>query len=319
MSARVAEVTDVLSKQVDLYKEQIDFQQRVNQSNALENSSASNLQSSLISFLGQNNSATDMVNQRLEFNRAEEQAQLEKSTNVAEAQKTTLDLALLQSQLDLEQQSYENALTQTLLLQDLISVSQGGEASNSATQQVQDQLSQLPRLIEQGRAQAAQRRELVAQQAAFIPQELEVKNRAVDRNTAAQQLNILGQDLNPANADLIQDVLSRTQNQLNSFERRDVTVGSLDDSAFKAQLDSLRNTKDSFASTSAPVTGSAAFAPPTQTLSVSAPIQVSVDLSNSSGISKAEVEQLIKNQVVPSFNKSVDNLSNRVLQYANTF
>jgi hypothetical protein len=319
MSARVSEVTDVLSKQVDLYKDQIDFQQRQNESNGLENSSAGDLQSSLINFLGKNNGATDIVNQRLDFQKAEQQAQLEKSKNVAEAKKQSLDIALLQSQLDLEQQSYENALTQTLLLQDLISVSQGGEASNVGTQQVQDQLNQLPRLIEQSRAQALQRQDLVAQQAAFIPEELAVKNRAVDRNTAASQLSTLGNDLNPANIDLIKDVLGRTQDQLNNFDKREVTVGSLDDKAFQRQLAEIRSTRDTFGSQSRPTPGSENNKAAGQTLSVNAPIQVSVDLSNSSNVDEAKIKQLIKNEVMPSFNKSVDNLSQRVLNYANTF
>jgi hypothetical protein len=319
MSARVSEVTDVLSKQVDLYKDQIDFQQRQNESNGLENSSAGDLQSSLINFLGKNNGATDIVNQRLDFQKAEQQAQLEKSKNVAEAKKQSLDIALLQSQLDLEQQSYENALTQTLLLQDLISVNQGGEASNVGTQQVQDQLNQLPRLIEQSRAQALQRQDLVAQQAAFIPEELAVKNRAVDRNTAASQLSILGNDLNPANIDLIKDVLGRTQDQLNNFDKREVTVGSLDDKGFQRQLAEIRSTRDTFGSQSRPTPGSENTKSAGQTLSVNAPIQVSVDLSNSSNVDEAKIKQLIKNEVMPSFNKSVDNLSQRVLNYANTF
>lgn len=317
MSARVTEVTDVMSKNVDIYKEQIDLQQRQNESKGLNNKSGLDLQSSLINFLGKNNSATDVVNQRLEFNKAEEEAKLAKAANVADAQKQTLDVALLQSQLDLEQRSYENALTQTLILSDVVSVLQGGSAATDTSSLA----TQIPLLFEQAASQAKQRRDLVAKQAAFIPEELKVKNTAIDRDTTGRQLQALGQDLNPANIDLITKALNKSQSQLNGFQRSDIKVGSLDDSAFRSQLDNIRGIKNAFETQTRSVGNSAASKPQraASNVTMQSPVNINVTVPTGGGINKGELERLITTNVNPAIKRGLDKVSGDLLKYAKTF
>lgn len=317
MASKVAEVTDTLNKQASLYKDQIDLQQRYIDSQDLNNTSGQDLQSSFLDFLGQNNSASDILKQRLDFNKTEKASTVEKARNVNDAKKQTIDLTVLKAQLDLEQQSYENAISQTALLGDILRVSQGQTPLLSANQQIQDQLSQLPSLISESQQQAKQRSSLVDEQLAFIPKELEVKNQAVDRKTLASQLGALGGNLNPANFDLIQKTLLSTQAQLQQFRPDEIKVGSLNDSGFQRQLDSLRDASNSLR-TNIP-NQTAQSKPNISSLSLNTPVTISLDLSGSKGINKGEVEQLIRRTAVPALNKSLEKLSKDVVAYASKF
>jgi hypothetical protein len=315
MDSKVKEVSDVIAKQAEQYKDQIDFSQRQTDSSATNNRSGTELQKALVGYLGQNNGATDIISQRIDYQQANEDAKIAKEGNVNQAKKELIDITVFKSQLEIEQRSYENALTQTMLLSDMVSVLSGGTAQTDTS----SLLSQLPTLIQQSRDQASQRSALIDEKQAFVGKELDVKNTAIDRDTTAKQLGILGQNQNPANIDLITEVLNKSQSQLDAFTRDDINVGSLSDASFKQQLASINSIKDSFVNNALPRQASPAQSRPSTNVQLTSPVSISVSVPTGSNIDKGQIERMINTQVNPAIKRGMDKVSNSLLKYANTF
>jgi hypothetical protein len=315
MDSKVKEVSDVIAKQAALYTEQLDFERRQTESKGLNNKSGAELQKSLVNFLGQNNGATDIINQRLDFQQAEDDAKLSKAANVSDAKKEIIDITVLKSQLEIEQRSYENALTQTMLLSDIVTVLSGGEAQTDTV----DIMAQLPALIAQSQAQAGQRADLLNQKEAFVSKELEGKNTAIDRDTTSRQLGILGSNINPANIDLITKALDDSQSQLNAFKREEIKVGSLSDSGFKQQLANINGIKDSFINNALPRQAPTAQTRPATNVQLTSPVSISVSVPTGSNVDKGQIERMINTQINPAIKRGMDKVSDSLLKYANTF
>lgn len=238
MSAEVNEVTDAMSKQAGLSKDRLDFEQRQKDLTSETNRSGRGLQTSLIGAFAKNNPFAELLQKKADFAQAGDDADLQKAKNVNEAKKETIDLTLQKQQLMLEQQNYENALTQTQLLSDMVSLQQGGEASFSNSEDVRSRLNQLPGLIENSRQLAEQRLGFVQQKLDFIPKELEQRNANVDRDTYSKQLGIVSQNgiLDPSMLPEIKKVISGSTQSLSQFKPEKIETGSLTDADYQADL-----------------------------------------------------------------------------------
>lgn len=322
MAAEVEEVSDKLSKQADVIKEGIDLEDRRRAAAVENNKSGTQLQSALVGFLGKNNPVAQQLQQRLEIQQARDEARAQQASNVSEAQKEVIDTTVLKSQLELEQRSYENAITQTALLSDLLSVSTGGRATSSAGGEIRAQLNKLPGLLTEGREQAAQRAKLIDDRLSFIPQELESRQVNVRRNLLANELGTLGGNLNPANIDLISRTLSETEREVKNFRRQDIQVGSLQDNRFTEQLRQLggrtipaptRNDLeiDARVRNNLPIANSIASG---GGFNINTPISIQIDASGINNTS--ELEALIKRDTVKTVNQGLDRLSKQVQSYA---
>ena len=326
MAAGVQEVSDRLSKQAAVIKEGIELEDRKRASAADNNKSGTGLQSALIGFLGKNNPVAQQLQQRLDIQQSRDDAINQQATNVSDAKKEIIDTTVLKSQLDLELKSYENAITQTALLSDLVSVSQGGSATSSASGEIRKQLAQLPQLLAEGRAQAAQRGSLLDDRLGFIPQELEGKQASTKRNLLASELGTLGGKLNPANIDLLTRTLNETENQVKGFRRQDVNVGSLQDKAFQEQLLRLGGTKIPAPQRSTSlVNNRIGNGLPTANgnarggqVSINSPITIKIDASGNGG-DTSKLNALIKESTAKQVNESMNKLSDKVLQYSKQF
>jgi hypothetical protein len=326
MAAGVQEVSDKLSKQATVIKEGIELEDRKRASAADNNKSGTGLQSALVNFLGKNNPVAQQLQQRLEVQQGRDDATNQQASNVSDAKKEIIDTTVLKSQLDLELKSYENAITQTALLSDLVSVSQGGSANSSASADIRKQLDQLPQLLAAGRAQAAARGSLLDDKLKFIPQELEGKQANVKRNLLASELGTLGSKLNPANIDLLTRTLSDTENQVKGFKRSDIQVGSLQDKAFQDQLAKLGGSKipaparsDSLVNNrignGLPTANAAAGG---RNVSINSPINIKIDASAAGGDS-SKLNALIKETTATQVNQGLQKLSTKVLEYSKQF
>lgn len=292
MSAKVAEVTDALNKQGSLVKDKLDFEQRRTDNNAAFNKSGRNLQGSLLGAFGKNNPFAELLQKRIDFKQAGEDAIVQKSKNVTEAKKELIDLTIQKQQLALEQQSYENAITQTQLLSDMVSLQKGGDASFSNSADVQGRLKQLPSLIESSRKVAEQRLSFVNERMSYIPKELEQRNRVVDMDTQGRKLGIATQNgvLDPSMLPELRQVLGETQTSLKSFKPSDISAGSLNDSAFAKELQALQTMSADLQSTSQRTASAATVKPNQQPVtSINAPVQVTLTVTG------AEANQFNKN------------------------
>jgi hypothetical protein len=326
MAAGVQEVSDRLSKQAAVIKEGIELEDRKRASAADNNKSGVGLQSALVGFLGKNNPVAQQLQQRLEIQQGRDDAINQQATNVSDAKKEIIDTTVLKSQLDLELKSYENAITQTALLSDLVSVSQGGTATSSASSEIKKQLAQLPQLLAAGREQAAQRGALLDDKLKFIPQELEGKQATTKRNLLASELGTLGGKLNPANIDLLTRTLGETENQVKGFKRQDINVGSLQDKAFQDQLAKLGGTKiPAPPRNESLVNNRIGNGLPTANanarggqVSVNSPINIRIDASGNGG-DTSKLNALIKENTAKQVNEGITKLSNKVLEYSKQF
>lgn len=326
MAAGVQEVSDRLSKQAAVIKEGIELEDRKRASAADNNKSGVGLQSALVGFLGKNNPVAQQLQQRLEIQQGRDDAVNQQATNVSDAKKEIIDTTVLKSQLDLELKSYENAITQTALLSDLVSVSQGGSATSSASGEIKKQLAQLPQLLAAGRAQAAQRGSLLDDKLKFIPQELEGKQASTKRNLLASELGTLGGKLNPANIDLLTRTLGETENQVKGFKRQDVNVGSLQDKAFQDQLARLGGTKiPAPQRNESLVNNRIGNGLPTANantrggqVSINSPITIKIDASGNGG-DTSKLNAMIKENTTRQVNEGMNKLSDKVLQYSKQF
>jgi hypothetical protein len=238
MAAKVNEVTDALGKNAALTKDKLDFEQRKNTLSSENNKSGNSLQGALIGAFSKNNPFAEALQQRLDFKQTNDDATTQKASNVIEGKKEIVDLTLQKAQLTLEQQGYENAITQTQLLADLVNVGQGREAKYIGTDAVQERLNSLPTLIQNSQQVAAQRLKFVDDKIAFVSKEVSSKNTNVDRERLSSQLKLLsnGGQFNPTNADLLTSTVSESTKSISNFKREEVSVGSLKDSSFQNDL-----------------------------------------------------------------------------------
>lgn len=327
LSSKSEEVSDKLAKQADLIKQGIELEDR-KRSSALENNkSGVGLQSALVGFLGKNNPVSAQLLQRLEIQQARDDAKGQQAQNVSDTKKELIDLNLQKSQLDLEQRAYENAITQTALLSDILAVNSGGNASTSKASDIQAQVANLPKLFAQGKEQAAARSSLLDSKLAFIPDELDAKQRNIKRNLLANELGALGGNLNPANIDLIQRSLSDTESELKQFKRQDFKVGSLSDKEFTNQLRSLgvkelpKPSRQDYLvdntvrrGANAPTASNVAS---NQAFSINAPIKIQLDVKG--GAIDPSLQRQLINTTSTQVNTALTKLGQEVKTYAKRF
>lgn len=243
MAARVNEANQAMQKQAQNAKDSIDLDQRRVSTQAETNKSNTDLTNSMLGAFGKNNPFTEMLQQRNNVKQAEYDAQAQKAGNVNEAKKEMIDLSLEKAMLDLEQQSYENSLTQTQLLSDLITVTQGGEAQFTNTEDVQSRLNSLPDILAKGKDMASQRSGLIDQKMAFVQNDLTARNLNVDKEMFSKQINTLTSGgLNPANADLLGKAMDGGKKALAQSPSKDIKVGSLKDGKFSSQVGEIKAT-----------------------------------------------------------------------------
>jgi hypothetical protein len=329
MSASAEEVTDKLARQADVIKQGIELEDRKRNSATENNKSGVGLQSALIGFLGKNNPVAGQIGQRLEVQGARDDAKSQQAQNVSDTKKEIIDTTLQKSQLDLEQKAYENAITQTALLSDMINVMQGGQAMASQSELIQQQLRDLPNVFKQGRDDASKRSALLDERLAFIPKELESKQANVKRNLLASELNTLGGNLNGGNIDLLTRTLSESESEVKQFKRQDFKVGSLQDKAFQDQLKSLGGTKIPAPSrTDMMIDNSARMGAPSANMNasstgsgvnISAPISITIQAPGGSGADMARLERALIERTGTQVNNAMNKLSKEVSSYSQKF
>lgn len=325
LASKAEEFGESLGKQAQLFKDKLDLEDR-KRANAVENNkSGTGLQSSLLDFLGKNNPVSKQLQQRTDIQSGRDEAVAKQAQNVNDAKKEIIDNTVLKSQLDLELKNYENAITQTALLSDLLSVSQGGGASASNSADIKQQLGKLPQLLKEGRDQATQRKGLLDEKIAFLPQELETKQASVKRNLLSSELSNFSGNLNPANIDLLTRTLGETEKEVKGFRRQDVKVGSLQDADFQAQLKAL-GSNTAIPKPSRPdlvIDNSLRNTLPTGRkgggggVSIQSPINITIT-ANGKG-DNSQLQQELKRSIGTQVESGMNKLSTKVLSYAKGF
>lgn len=314
-NAAITENIDVINKQMSNYKDLIDLQQRQKEVAATSNKSGTSLQTSLLGFLSKNNPVTEMLQQRIDFKQANEDATLEKSRNITDAKKEIIDTTIQKAQLTLEQQNYENALTQTALLSDLINVTQGKEASFSSSDIIKDSISNITSKINQTREINKERLGILDEKLKFIPTELSAKNESVDRERLAKQGGLLS-NLMPSNFDLQRQYLLETESSLKNFKRKDITTGSLEDADFKDKINRINSisglTSSKELNTLQSYSGSKPDRSNTEN-SINAPIKININITGNETINKGNLENQISSTVSKQVNNSLRDLSKQLL------
>lgn len=316
-NSKIAETVDIMNKQVSVIKDTLDLQQRQNDLSSETNKSNTGLQSSLFGFLGKNNPLTSILQQRLDVNQNNDEAIAQKAKNVNDAKKDLLDNTVQKAQLDLEQQGYENALTQTALLADILSVSQGNSPELSGDGFIQDSLSKLSENFGRTRELNANRINLLDRKQTFIESELAAKNLNVDKDTTAKNLSALGSDLRPANFDLIAKSVNDTQSLLKNSSREKINIGSLEDPEFKAQLKNLNNltanTREAIAtSTRATKPSNNSQGTNSPKVNISAPVSLNINVSGDTG--GANYDSNLRDYVGKSVNSGLSKLTRELEQ-----
>jgi hypothetical protein len=325
LASKAEEFGESLGKQAQLFKDKLDLEDRKRADAVENNKSGTGLQSSLLDFLGKNNPVSKQLQQRTDIQSGRDEAVAKQAQNVNDAKKEIIDNTVLKSQLDLELKNYENAITQTALLSDLLSVSQGGGASASNSADIKQQLGNLPQLLKEGRDQANQRKGLLDEKIAFLPQELETKQASVKRNLLSSELSNFSGNLNPANIDLLTRTLGETEKEVKGFRRQDVKVGSLQDADFQAQLKAL-GSKTSIPKPSRPdlvVDNSLRNTLPVGRkgggggVSIQSPINITIS-TNGKG-DNSQLQQELKRSIGTQVESGMNKLSTKVLSYAKGF
>jgi len=318
-STTIAEQIDILTKESSITKDSIDFQQRQRDLASASNKSGANLQSSFFSFLGKNSPITDILQQRLDVKGVDEDTKLAKAKNTTDAQKEILDLTLQKAQLSLEEQGYENALTQTALLGDVLGTLKGEKTNFSSSDLVQQSIANITQKIQQSRGLNAAKSDLIDQKLNYVPTELDTKNTNLDRDALAKKNNILGSNLLPANFDLIKDNVNGTKKALEDFNYNDYKSPSLSDPEYKAGLDKLKNqihlVNPSDANSLNKLASSFnANGNANGTVSVQAPISITIPVNGtSSAASDENFQNDLKVFVGKQVNTSLDKLSQALL------
>lgn len=227
----VKAASENISKIGSAGKDAIDLTQRKNDNKSENAKSGLNVQKSILGFFGSNNPAAQQLGQRLEVKQVDVEAKQQKSQLVTEAKKEVIDLSVQKAQLDLDGKMLENSLTQTGILSDILSVSQGGEATFSTSDEVQKRIKDIPAAIEKSRDLNSVQKGLVDKKLSFIPSELQDKLGRVDADSASKKLGILGGNLQPGNTDLIGGALEDAQKQSVRLNNKNTnfSIGSLGD------------------------------------------------------------------------------------------
>lgn len=318
-NSKISETIDTMNKQVSVIKDSLDLQQRQNDLASESNKSTTGLQSSLFGFLGKNNPLTSILQQRLDVSQNNDDAISQKAKNVNDAKKELLDINIQKAQLDLEQQAFENALTQTALLSDILNVSQGGQSQLSGEGFIQDSLSKLSDNFNRTRELNSNRISLLDKKQGFIETELNVKNQNIDKDTAAKNLNTLGSNLRPANFDLIAKSINDTESLLKGSNRQKIDVGSLNDPEFKSQLKNLNNltanTRETIAaSTKANKPSNNSQGNNSPKVNISAPVSLNINVSGDTGGSNydSNLRDYVGKSVNSGLSKLTRELENRL-------
>lgn len=315
-NTKITESIEIANKQAATFKDNLDLEQRKKESESNNNKSGSALQNSLLGFLGKNNPFTALLQQRLDVRQTGEDAKLQKSRNVTEAKKELIDTTIQKAQLDLEQQAYENSLSQTALLYDVLNVLQGREATVSANSIIESSISKIQERIQTSRALNAERNTLLDSKLAFIPSELANKNRDIDRETLSKQSSILGNNLLPGNFDLQKQFLDDTQKQLSTFKSTSFNTGSLQDKEFTNTLNkfkSLNNyTSESDTKSLNNLNNKVNRQTSNNNITITAPINIPISVNSSESVNddfKNDLKVFIGKQV----NSNLNDLSRKLL------
>lgn len=245
--SQVTEVTETMSKQAEVFKDAIDFNLQIQQDRGSNNDSIRGLNEAIFSFFGQNNPYAELLGQRSQVQGIEDNRVLQRTQAVGEAQKQIIDLSVLNAQLELEQRGYDNALTQTQILSDIVASLNGQETRFTGQgSSTEDFIRQIPALFQRNRELTSVRQDLTRQQLNYIPQQLQGRLQNIDRNSTAERLNTLGQNLNPGNVGLIIDAIGDARTQNAQSQRQTIQESSLTDPAFVASVQSLTDTFNSF-------------------------------------------------------------------------
>jgi TP901 family phage tail tape measure protein len=316
-ASRVAEVTDKIGKQADLFKDKLDFDQKQREVASENNKSISSLQSGLLGFLGQNNPAANIVQQRLDVKQSKEDDKIKLAQSRTESKKEIIDLKVMDLQLELEQKAYENSLTQTALLSDLVSVASGGKAQFNASDEIKKQLQGLPAAFKEGQQFTAARQQLNRQKidSVFTNQDLTELN--IRREGAKNRLGILGQNRSPANFDLQKEALLDTKNLLrNSKEINYDSTPLRQDKSFGQMLDTLNSIRDGGGLRGLPNSNPATQGTSSPNVALSPNVQVNINVSKEDAAKLGDITNQVKTQINKGLEITSTQMSQQLLKYA---
>jgi len=189
-SSKVQEVSAAMAKQSEIFKQTIDTQLQIQQDAAQNNSSIRSADTGFLSLFGSNNPFADMLGDRQQASSLQEQGSVKQSEAIATAQQEFIDLTVLDQQLSLEQQGYENSLTQTQLLSDILTTNQGGEAQFSGEgSSTSDFLARLPQIFEANAQLTAARRDQTQERLAAVQPRLDNRLQGIQLETSGSLLS----------------------------------------------------------------------------------------------------------------------------------
>lgn len=230
-----------VSKQAELFSSILDLNQRQKDNAAENNKAIGTLQTNILGFIGKNNPAASALSQRIQVRQIGDETKQQKAQTVTEAKKEVLDLTVQKNQLELDSRMFDNALTQTQILADILNVSQGGEATNSNTSEALARIQQIPDAIRANQQFSNAQKGLIDQKLAFIPKELNGKLARLELDASGKQLNALGGSINPSNVDLVAKSISRAREAGKGLRREDYSIGSLQDGNFTSMLQTINS------------------------------------------------------------------------------
>jgi hypothetical protein len=240
-SAKVNETIGFIQKYASVTKDLIAFELQKQQRNAEFNDTNRGLKSSLIGFFGSNNPFATAVQQRQDVAGINDASQLQRAQAISETRQQLIDLTVLDAQLSLEEKGYENALTQTQLLSDLVAVNSGGTARfTNPGGDVDKFLTKLPQLFSENRNLTNLRQNLVTSQLNELPKQLGDKLSNIDAQNASSRLSSLSSNANPANVDLLIQAFNDTRKLSASRDNRQIDpLSGISNGQFSNQLQQL--------------------------------------------------------------------------------
>lgn len=314
-NSKVQEVNAVLTSQGQIFKDTINLFVQSQKDIADSNNAIRAADQGFLSIFGSNNPFTEILQRQADADKIREQGTLQQTEAIAASQQEFIDLSILDQQLSLEQQGYENALTQTQLLSDLIRVSQGQEARFSQAGGQADQfLNRLPQILEQNAQLTNQRREITQEQLARIQPRLDQRLQNIQLESAGSLLSNAAGSGDPR---LIADAL-RTFREVRpeaSFRQLEDPRSRNISSEFQAISQSFAQTRDMLTNSSSQALQNSRNQSNNNSSGSSVVLnaQIPITITNSSnGIVRSENMESIRSSVNSAVQSGLNQIAQRV-------
>lgn len=329
LGSQINETVGFMQKYGDIIKNTIQFEVERQRNNAEFNNTNRSLRGSLLDFFGDNNPFAEALKQQNQIAGINDQSKLQKTEAIADSRQKLIDLSIQNAQLALEQKGYENSLTQTAILSDLLAVSQGRETKFTGTGGQTDQfINKLPEIFKQSQQLSALQQGLVGKQLSELPRQLSDKLSNIDATNASSRLDALSGNLNPANTGLIIQALKDVQNlNANRADRAIDTNAGFSAAQFSQAFDTLTSsqmlgqTGEAMKAISDQINrlaqpGNSNSTKPSQTFSINATVPITLTMEGNQSSNTSDLQAYITTAATKAVNTGLDTLSKKLLTYA---